>query len=239
MWHPRSSTTGIWRLAKRKCRSNGATRGTEEPPMTGPTQIQEKALKPSGLLPKKIQSWLLIGLALLMVVIMWLTGGKKPPGPTKTLPSANASQVPIEINEAKIAELQNRIQDLQREQLVAQSALSQQTRLLGTPADPQHPDQPTTEETGNSPEHSEDEIQSERKKRAYLSMFASNVALSYRNPAAASPESRKDGSPPSAESPSSADASSQMTQLLKEIPPSPLPLPPVPPPRLNPQAQPN
>jgi len=204
--------------------------------MTGPTQIQEKALKPSGLLPKKIQSWLLIGLALLMVVIMWLTGGKKPPAPTKTMPSTNASQVPIEINEAKIAELQNRIQDLQREQLVAQSALSQQARLLGTAADPQHLDQPTTEEAGNSAEHSEDEIQSERKKRVYLSMFASNVALSYRKPAAASPESEKEGVP--AENLSSAGTSSQMTQLLKEIPPSSLPLPPVPPLRLSPQAQP-
>src|SRR5579862_4374794 len=116
MWHPRSSTTGTWRLARKKCRSNAATWGTKEPPMTGPTQIQEKALRPSGLLPKKIQSWLLIGLALLMVVIMWVTGGKKPQAPIKTMPSTNASQAPIEVNEAKIAELQNRIQDLQREQ---------------------------------------------------------------------------------------------------------------------------
>ena len=45
--------------------------------MTQPAEVQEKAPKPQGLLPKNVQSWLLIGLAFLMVVIMWLTGGKK------------------------------------------------------------------------------------------------------------------------------------------------------------------
>ena len=44
-----------------------------------PAQVQDKAPKPQGLLPKNVQSWLLIGLAFLMVAIMWLTGGKKPP----------------------------------------------------------------------------------------------------------------------------------------------------------------
>ena len=39
--------------------------------------IQEKTTTPPGLLPKHVQSWLILGLAVLMVVIMWLTGGKK------------------------------------------------------------------------------------------------------------------------------------------------------------------
>src|SRR6202041_2910156 len=97
---------------------------------TQPAQVQEKAPKPQGLLPKNVQSWLLIGLAFLMVAIMWLTGGKKPPTPAKAASSAASSQAPREVNETKIADLQNRIEDLQRQQLVAQSALTQQTRLL-------------------------------------------------------------------------------------------------------------
>ena len=40
--------------------------------------IKDKAPKPPGLLPKNVQSWVIIGIALLMVVIMWLTGGRKP-----------------------------------------------------------------------------------------------------------------------------------------------------------------
>src|SRR5579863_3045598 len=93
--------------------------------------IQEKAPKPQGLLPKNVQSWLLIGLAILMVAIMWLTGGKKPQTPAKAASPATLAQAPLEVNETKIAEMQNRIQDLQRQQLVAQTALTQQTRLLG------------------------------------------------------------------------------------------------------------
>src|SRR5260370_25522497 len=95
-----------------------------------PASVQEKTQKPLGLLPKNVQSWLLIGLAFLMVAIMWLTGGKKPPTPAKTASSAASVQAPLEVNEGKIAEMQNRIQDLQRQQLVAQTALAQQTRQL-------------------------------------------------------------------------------------------------------------
>ena len=44
------------------------------------------------------------------------------------------------------------------------------------------------------PERPEDAIRAERKKRDYLSLFASNVALSYRKGPSASPARR--GSPP-------------------------------------------
>ena len=98
---------------------------------TAAAEIQEKAPKPQGLLPKNVQSWLLVGLAFLMVAIMWLTGGKKPPTPAKSALSAAPVQAPLEVNETKIAEMQNRIQDLQRQQLLAQTALAQQTRALG------------------------------------------------------------------------------------------------------------
>ena len=95
--------------------------------MTQPNQaaqVQEKAPKPQGLLPKNVQSWLLVGLAFLMVSIMWLTGGKKPQTPTKSTSLAASAPLPLEVNETKIAEMQNRIQDLQRQQLLAQSALA-------------------------------------------------------------------------------------------------------------------
>jgi hypothetical protein len=44
--------------------------------MTQPVEVQEKAPKPQGLLPKHVQSWILVGVAFLMIAIMWLTGGK-------------------------------------------------------------------------------------------------------------------------------------------------------------------
>src|SRR5713101_3932131 len=94
--------------------------------------IQDKTPKPPGLLPKNVQSWLLVGLAVLMVLIMWLTGGKKPVTPSRSVPLAPAVQAPLEVNEAKIVDLQNRIQELQREQILAQNALTQQNHILAT-----------------------------------------------------------------------------------------------------------
>src|ERR1700685_851323 len=110
--------------------------------MTDLPQVQEKAPKPQGLLPKNVQSWILIGLAFLMVAIMWLTGGKKPPNHVKTASPAPPLQAPLEVNETKINELQNRIEELQRQQLVAQSALTQQTRLLGAASQDSQQPQP-------------------------------------------------------------------------------------------------
>jgi type IV secretory pathway VirB10-like protein len=192
--------------------------------MSQPAQVQEKAPKPAGLLPKHVQSWLLIGLALVMVMIMWLTGGKKPPTPAKGLSPLAPVEAPLEVNETKIAELQNRIQELQREQLVAQNALAQQNRLTGAGAqDPQRPDEPTA--GSMSAERAEDPIEVEQKKRAYLSLFASNVALSYRKPVPGSspPESETDR--PAANTPPAGPDTPQIAQLLKEMQSNPIPPP--------------
>jgi len=92
--------------------------------MTSPAPVQDKAPKPAGLLPQNVQSWLLVSLAVLMVLIMWITGGKKSTTRSRAIPSAPAVQAPLEVNEAKIVEMQNRIQQLQREQNVAENALA-------------------------------------------------------------------------------------------------------------------
>jgi type IV secretion system protein TrbI len=141
--------------------------------------IQDRAPKPPGLLPKYVQSWLIVGLAMLMVLIMWLTSGKKPQVTPK---SGTLPVIPpplVDVNETKIAELQSRIQELQREQLVAQNALTEQSRVLVASGG-----EPSTSGTGSTAapgsERSEDPIETERKKRGYLSLFASNVALSFR-----------------------------------------------------------
>jgi type IV secretion system protein VirB10 len=191
--------------------------------MTSPSPIQDKAPQPAGLLPKNVQSWLLVSLAVLMVLIMWITGGKKPATPARAVPSAPAVQAPLEVNEAKIVEMQNRIQQLQREQNVAESALAQQTRALaGAGAEPQA----AVGGTGNSasvPERTEDSIQAERKKRGYLSLFASNLALSYRkNPV---PPPAREGELNPAPTPVAAEpASTQLAELLKPLQPLAIPV---------------
>ncbi len=175
--------------------------------------IQEKAPTPPGLLPKHVQSWLLIGIALLMIVIMWVTGGKKPATAAKNAVPTPPVQAPLEINETKITELQNRIQELQREQLVAQNALAQQNRFLtGAPQESQAA--PGFASGGQPPERVEDPIQTERKKRAYLSLFASNVALTYRKTPNNSQMSAE-----GAAGPASNPDDMQLAQLLRQIQP--------------------
>jgi type IV secretion system protein TrbI len=182
---------------------------------TAPASIEEKAPKPPGLLPKNVQSWLLIGLAFLMVAIMWLTGAKKPQKAARTSSVPLPVQAPLEVNEAKIAEMQNRIEDLQRQQFLAQTALAQQSRQLGPP------EQDTTESQeagaigtgGQRP--AEDPIEAERKRRAYASLFSSNVALSYRK-TPASPAGEANPFVP-VPSPSQPDV---LPPLLKEMQPA-------------------
>ena len=150
--------------------------------------VKDKSPKPPGLLPKHVQSWLILGLALLMIVIMWLTGGKKQPAAAKTLSPVPQTPPPVEVNERKIADLQTRIQELQRQQFIAQAALAEQSKLLGNTPEGQRA-QEAYGSTSASTERPEDAIKAERKKRQYLSLFASNIALSYRKGSSTSDES--------------------------------------------------
>ena len=186
-------------------------------------QVQGKAPKPQGLLPKNVQSWLLIGLAFLMVAIMWLTSGKKPPNPTKTTSVATPPPAPLDVNEAKINDLQNRIEQLQRDQLIAQSALAQQTRLLGGAAQDSEHAQEQGASANQSDQRTEDPIQAERKRRAYVSLFASNVALTYRKTPPTPQPSPESQSEPASSPPNPVPVepdSPQVAQLLKQMPPS-------------------
>jgi type IV secretion system protein VirB10 len=186
--------------------------------MTSPSAIQDKAPKPPGLLPKHVQSWLLIGLAVIMVVIMWLTGAKKPATPARSLPAAPPVQAPLEVNEAKIVDLQKRIQEMQREQIVAQNALAQQSRTLAAGV----PDTPATAPPAdaNAPVRTEDSIRAERKKRDYLSLFASNVALSYRKTQSITPG--RENETPAAPTAATEINAAQLTELLKPLAPPPM-----------------
>jgi type IV secretory pathway VirB10-like protein len=200
--------------------------------MDQPIQVQEKSPQPQGLLPKNVQSWLLAGLAFLMVAIMWLTGGKKPQAPTKTASAAAPAQAPLEVNETKITELQSRIEELQRQQLVAQSALAQQTHLLGAAPDPPSSSQPNAS-GASTDQRSEDSIEAERKTRAYVSLFASNVALSYRTPPGGASVIGNPSPLPSPAPTTQGPDLPQIAQLLKDMQPNlnsaatgnPLPVP--------------
>jgi type IV secretory pathway VirB10-like protein len=185
--------------------------------MNQPNQVQEKAPNPPGLLPKNVQSWLLISLALVMVLIMWLTGGKKAQPLAKAIPPAPIVQAPLEVNDAKIAELQNRIQELQRQQLVAENALAQPNHPIGA-ATPELPQAQQSGAAGNgSADRPEDVIRAERKQREYLSLFSSNLALSYRKLPASAATAPAAGPNSALQNPPSAPDPTQIAQLLKDM----------------------
>ena len=70
--------------------------------------IEDKAPKPPGVMSKHTQSLVIMGVAVLMVLIMWLTGNKTKPAaatnPTAALPSVNPT------DNAKLQELKQAIQ---------------------------------------------------------------------------------------------------------------------------------
>lgn len=189
--------------------------------------IQDKAPKPPGLMPKNIQAWVMLGLAVLMVIVMWLTGGKKAQTGPKSGISAAQTQAPLEVNQGKIADLQNRIQELQREQ---QAALNQQNKLftaLQSEAQTSSPAQVSNPQSGAS--SASDTIREEHRKRAYVSLFSSNVALSYRKDLAQS-ESPVTNNPSAAQTQPGQEPTfdQQLSQILQTLSPMPQTLAPAP-----------
>jgi type IV secretion system protein VirB10 len=166
--------------------------------------IQNKAPKPAGLLPKNLQAFVLVGLALLMVLIMALTGRKQHKVPAT--PNNPALPEPTPVNSGKVADFARNIEQSEQEsapqaeaallqlqkQLAAQRSpvQSSPTYLNGSQAASANPNgayppgayaaaQPQLAE-GHPPE---DPVKEDAKKREYLSLFADNVALSYRREA--------------------------------------------------------
>jgi type IV secretion system protein TrbI len=163
--------------------------------------IKDKSPKPAGLLPKNLQAFVLVGLALLMVLIMAVTGHKRPVAPA----SAALSTVPdpLPVNSDEVADFQKGIEQTQRESAPqAEAALLEQQRRLaaqslqtspyGVPvnaasANGSYPPGAYAAGSPASEQAVTDPIVDEKRKRHYMSLFADNVALSYRKDIPAAP----------------------------------------------------
>ena len=161
--------------------------------------IEDKAPKPPGVMSKHTQSLVIMGVAVLMVLIMWLTGNNKKPtaaaSPTTALPSVSPT------DNAKVQEMKQAIQSEQmatRRGIAPPDAIQQNwlnvPGMYGSPmaTNPSayyglptgqsvaSPPPPGPEPYQQVPATAEDALKEERKKREYESLFASNVALTYR-----------------------------------------------------------
>jgi type IV secretion system protein TrbI len=197
-----------------------------------PIRIEDKAPKPKGVIPKNAQSLVIISVAVLMIVIMWLTGGKKAAvAPVSTTPPPPPV---IPTDSSKVEAFKQAIQAEQQEAM--QSNPIQRSTPPGggsfavkPGAYPQLPGQSAAYPAGpnggiavppgatpgetTSPQPPSDPIKADEKQREYESLFASNVALTYRQGQAAEKlTASSDGPAPVGASPSP-DA---QTQALRD-----------------------
>lgn len=136
--------------------------------------VQDKRKPAPGVLPKNAQTWVVIGLTTVIMLMLWVSG------PAKGAKSAQKADAPKTETVAGLspAEISARLEQQRREQQ--------------TPFIPQQ--RPVTQQTGSrdfapsagnqeaATPAEEDPIKQDMKRREYTSRFSSSVSLSYRNP---------------------------------------------------------
>jgi len=161
--------------------SNAQLRGT----------VENKAPKPAGLLPKNTQQLVILGVAVVMLLIMWLTGGTKHARSTASAPPAARVQPP---NPATVEDFKLTIQQQQAatRQPISPTNL-ERLKALGLAGDVPPGGAAVSPADGSIPQPGgivggaagqqpppPDPVREDRKKRQYLSLFATNVAFTYR-----------------------------------------------------------
>ena len=166
----------------------------DQPDTPVTTPVTDRRPVPQGVLPRGVQTWLMAGLAAAMLLIIVLTG--RPDAPT---PVRQATATPATTNPDRVREYQDRLRLLE-----AQAAQPVDLPEGETPLPPSFED-----DVAAPPRV--DPVDSERKRREYESLFASNVVLS-RRPDAQRPDggatSRRAVGPidPASDQPPSIDA---------------------------------
>ncbi len=154
--------------------------------------VENKAPKPAGLLPKNTQQLVILGVAVVMVLIMWLTGGTRRTNTATPVPSTARVQPP---NPATVEDFKQTIQQQQAatRQPISPSnlarlkefGLADDVSAGGTVPPPGEGDVPQPGGVLGAPAQQAppppDPVKEDRKKREYLSLFAPNVAFTYRN----------------------------------------------------------
>ena len=133
----------------------------------GTAPVTDRRPTPQGVLPRRMQMWLMLGLAFGILAIIMLTGQTTP---AERPASAAPTPQPLAMNADRLRDYQDRlrvIDDRARQEPVTQPLLanpSQHVMYDGAPAATATPDP----------------LEAERKRHEYESLFASNVVLSRR-----------------------------------------------------------
>ena len=160
--------------------------------------VQKRTVPPPGLLPRNTQSWVIGGISVLMILVIALSG-RNSPKERRAAPVAAG----MDANAQRIEEYKRQIdQEAEKLQLEKAQLAHTQGFLTGVPnaasADVVSLP-PQSMRLPSSPE--DDSLQVDQRKREYLSLFASNVALSYRQETVATPAATKPAESAQAEPP--------------------------------------
>src|SRR5438105_66648 len=154
----------------------------QTPTSAAGSTVQDHREKPRGVLPRQLQMWLMVGIAVVVLLIILVTGHSQPAArPSATdRAAAPASPMPDRIRayQQQLAEGEKRLQQLQAQEAV----VTRQPPPTGQQA-------PTT-----------DPLADERRRREYQSLFADNIALTRRasgqQPTADAPATKRAASAP-------------------------------------------
>ena len=125
--------------------------------------VTDRRPSPRGVLPRGVQTWLLAGLAAFMLLIMFVVG--RPEAPARPAPAASPAMAPTA---DRVRDYQDRLRALEGQTLA---------QLAGPQAAPVVDPRAYSEPSSPPPA---DPIATERRRREYESLFASNVVLSRR-----------------------------------------------------------
>lgn len=162
-----------------------------------PPGPRNQTSKPPGILPKNTQTWVIAGLSVVMVAAIALSGnGSKTKMATTTPQQAGV----IDPSAARIAEYRNRLEEETRKLSAEQAALNQAKQAAAT-SDPRvaaamqanggvTPYSPAQPPAPDERQSARKQLEAERERKEYSSLFASNVALTLRkDPEDAAPAS--------------------------------------------------
>jgi len=160
-------------------------------------QVKDRRSPIAGLLPKNTQALLLGGVALVMIIVMALTGNK----PSKPVAAAAPAASVIDPSQSRIQEYRQRLEE-QTRQLALEEARLTKTKEALTSETPSGTTNaltgsgryvgptgiPYSAESGRwverTPANNRSDIENDKARREYQSLFSSNIALTYRPPAA-------------------------------------------------------
>jgi type IV secretory pathway VirB10-like protein len=148
--------------------------------------VQQKAPAPPGNIPRGRQTYVMLAVALVIVLAVVFSGSTTPAKPVSALP-------PLTVTPPKKDEIDRLTQSLRAEEMRARAAQVEAERsreafqqaaynggIQGGIPGQAGPGQPLYQGQQSPPVPQKTAIQEEREKREYTSLFAPNVALSYR-----------------------------------------------------------